>query len=200
MIEQLTVLFCGASMLALVATFLWARPGQLRQHLFAGLVMGPTIAALGMVFFNIGARLYTMIQHIGLFRLSSPGVTTGLRGWLSYSTLAATIPLLAALLILVIFGILHGIGVDHLLHPFDSLNSIFSGGWLSDALGCITLGSLLLGVIPYGFFYALFGALLAALSRVSGANWLSLTQVIAFVTLTAFLWVTSLASAVQRQQ
>jgi hypothetical protein len=159
--------------------------------------MGPSVALLSAVVFHIGAFVYHALQGIKPLGIPAPSQAWGLAEWLRYSCISMIIPLILAVALLVIAVIVNGMDPDDMLTLWDGFDTLTSGPWLPDALGCIALGSLILGMIPYGIFYGLLGFLLSAISREAGTEVMRMQDPLALLAMMVLVWIASLVSALQ---
>jgi uncharacterized membrane protein len=197
--EELTLLCCTSASLALLATFFWARWTSRRVRLFSAVWMGPSIAVLSAVVFHTGMVIYQGVQGLGWknINLGNPDPAWGLSTWLRYSCVAMIIPIFLAILLMVLAIVVNGMGPHDVLTFWDGFDTLTSGAWLPDALGCIALCSLILGTVPYGIFYGILGFLLGTASHVAGTGLLRLQDPLALLALMVLVWIASLISALR---
>jgi hypothetical protein len=197
--EELTLLCCSSAVIALLATFFWARWDSRRVRLYSAVWMGPSIALLSAVIFHIGTVIYQGVQGLGWrsINLGNPDPAWGIATWLRYSCVAMIIPIILAIVLMVLAVIVNGMGPDDVFTLWDGFDTLTSGAWLPDALGCIALGSLILGTVPYGIFYAVLGFLLGTASGVAGAGVMRLQDPLALLAMTVLVWIASLVSALR---
>lgn len=195
--EGLTLLCCTSAILATLATFFWARCGSRRVRLYSAILMGPSVAVLSAVVFHSGTFIYHALTGWKDLGLAAPTSSWSLFEWLRYSSISMIIPLIMAIVLLVIAVIVNGMGPDDVISLWDGFDTLTTGAWLPDALGCITLGSLILGAVPYGIFYGVLGFLLGATSRVIGESVMSMQDSLALLAMTVLVWITSLVRAIK---
>lgn len=195
--EGLILLSCTSAILAILATFFWARWGSRRGRLYSAVLMGPSVAVLSAVVFHTGTFIYHALEGWKDLGLAAPSSSWSIFAWLRYSCISTIIPLILAILLLVIAVIVNGMGPDDAISLWDGFDSITTGAWLPDALGCIALGSLILGAVPYGIFYGVLGFLLGVSSRVVGRGVMSMQNSLALLAMTVLVWTASIASALK---
>jgi len=195
--EELTLLCCTSVLVAGLATFFWARWSSRRVRLFSAVWMGPSVAVLSAVVFHSGTFIYHALQGWKDLGLAAPDPSWGLLAWLRYSCISTIIPLILAIVVLAIAVIVNGMGADDVFTFWDGFDTLSTGVWLPDALGCIALGSLVLGAVPYGIFYGVLGFLLGAASRLTGEGVMSMQDPLALLAMAVLVWTASLASAIK---
>jgi hypothetical protein len=195
--EALTLLCCTSSGIAVLATFFWARWSSRRVRLFSAVWMGPSVAVLSAVVFHTGAFIYHAMQGWKVLGLAAPSPSWSILAWLRYSCISTIIPLILAIVLLGVAVIINGMGMDDALSFWDGFDTLTTGAWLPDALGCIALGSLVLGAVPFGIFYGLLGFLLGTASRVTGEGVMSMQDPLALLAMAVLVWAASLASALK---
>jgi hypothetical protein len=197
--EELTILCCTSGILAVLATFFWARWSSRRVRLYSAVWMGPSIAVLSAVVFHIGTVIYQGVQGLGwkYINLGNPDPAWGIATWLRYSCVAMVIPIILAIVLMVLAVIINGMGPDDVFTFWDGFDTLTSGAWLPDALGCVALGSLILGTVPYGILYGVLGFLLGKASGAAGGGIMRLQDPLALLFMTVLVWIASLVSALR---
>jgi hypothetical protein len=195
--EEFTLFCCGSIVVAVLATFFWARWSSRRVRLFSAVWMGPSIAVLSAVIFHSGTFIYHSLEKWKGLGLAAPISSWGLWEWLRYSCISIIIPLILAIVLLVVAVIVTGMGPHDAVSSLGGLDHFVTGAWLPDAFGCIALGSLILGSVPYGIFYGMLGFLLGAASHVTGEGVMSMQDPLALLAMTVLVWAASLASALR---
>jgi hypothetical protein len=195
--EELSLLCCTSTGVAVLATFFWARWSSRRVRLFSAVWMGPSVAVLAAVIFHLGTFIYQGLQGWKKLGWAAPSPSWGIFAWLRYSCISTIIPLILAIVLLVTGVIVTGIGPHHAAAPLGGLDHFVTGAWLPDAFGCIALGCLILGPVPYGLFYGVLGFLLGTLSRVAGKGVMIAQDPLALLALTVLVWVASLVRAIR---
>jgi hypothetical protein len=193
--DQLVLLCCGSAGVAVLATFFWARWSSRRVRLFSAVWMGPSVALLSAVIFHLGTFIYHGLQRWHALGLQAPTSSWGLFTWMRYTCISTIIPLILALVLLVTTVVVTNIGPHDAVSTFGGLDHFVTGAWLPDAFGCMALGCLVLGPVPFGIFYGLLGFLLGAVSRLAGEGVMSLQDPLALLAMTALVWTASLVSA-----
>ncbi len=87
-----------------------------------------------------------------------------------------------------------GVGPHHAASALGGYDTFLTGAWLPDALGCIALSSLVLGPVPFGLFYGVFGFILGEISHLSGEGILILQDPLALLAMMVIVWTASLVS------
>jgi hypothetical protein len=195
--EELTLFCCTSIVVAALATFFWARWNSRRVRVFSAVWMGPSIAVLSAVIFHLGTFIYQGLQGWKKLGLVAPEPSWGIFTWLRYSCISTIIPLTLAIVLLVTAVIVTNIGPHEVVTPFGGFEHFVTGAWLPDAFGCIALGCLILGPVPYGVFYGLLGFLLGTASRVAGEGVMIMQDPLALLAMTVLVWIASLISAIK---
>lgn len=195
--EELTLFCCASAGVALLATFFWARWSSRRVRLFSAVWMGPSVAVLSAVVFHSGTFIYRALQDWKALGLAAPSTSWGILAWLRYSCIATIIPLVLAIVVLSLAVIINGMGADDALTFWDGFDALSTGAWLPDALGCVALGSLVVGAVPYSLFYGLLGFLLGLASRAAGEGVMVMQDPLALLAMTVLVWTASLASVLK---
>ena len=195
--EELTLFCCTSAGVAVLATFFWARWKSRRVRLFSAVWMGPSIAVLSAVIFHLGTFIYQGFEGWKGLGLPEPSSSWGLLTWLRYTCISTIIPIVLGMILLVTAVLITNFDAHHALSLWDGIGSLATGDWLPDALGCLALGSLVLGPVPYGIFYGILGFLLGSISRVASEGVMSMQDPLALLAMTALVWVASLVSAVK---
>ena len=195
--EELTLFCCASAGIAVLATFFWARWSSRRVRLFSAVWMGPSVAVLSAVVFHSGTFIYHALQGWKDLGLAAPSTSWSIFAWLRYSCISTIIPLILAIVVLAIAVIINGMGADDVLTFWDGFDALSTGAWLPDALGCVAMGSLVLGAVPYGILYGILGFLLGAASRLTGEGIMSMQDPLALLAMTLLVWGASLTSALK---
>jgi hypothetical protein len=195
--EELTLFCCTSSAVAVLATFFWARWNSRRVRLFSAVWMGPSVAVLSALIFHIGTFIYRGLQGWKGLGLAAPSLSWGIFAWLRYVCISTAIPMILAIVLLVTAVIVTGMGPHDAVSSLGGFDTFVTGAWLPDAFGCIALGCLVLGPVPYGIFYGVLGFLLGTASRVAGEGVMSMQDPLALLAMAGLVWIASLASAMQ---
>jgi hypothetical protein len=195
--EELTLFCCTSVVVAVLATFFWARWSSRRVRLFSAVWMGPSVAMLSAVVFHSGTFVYHALQRWQALGLEAPSPSWGIFAWMRYTCISTIIPLILTLVLLITAVLVTNMGPHDAVSSLGGLDHFVTGAWLPDALGCIALGSLILGSVPYGIFYGVLGFLLGAASRVTGEGVMIMQDPLALLALTVLVWTASLASALK---
>jgi hypothetical protein len=190
--ESLTFFCCTSAIISVLATFFWARWGSRRVRIFSAILMGPAVAVLSAVIFHLGTFIYLALQGWKALRLAAPSSSWGLYEWLRYTCISTFIPMILAIVLLLAVVIVTGAGPHHAVSALGGLDTFVTGAWLPDAFGCMALGSLVLGPVPFGLFYGLFGFILGAIARLAGQGVMVLQDPLALLVMTVLVWIASL--------
>jgi hypothetical protein len=196
--ESLTLFCCTSAVISVLATFFWARWNSRRVRVFSAILMGPSVAVLSAVIFHLGTFIYRALQGWQTLRLAAPIPTWGLYEWLRYSCISTVIPLILAIVFLLTAVIVTGMGPHHAVSTLGGVDTFVTGAWLPDAFGCMALGCLVLGPVPFGLCYGLFGFILGAVSRLAGEGVMILQDPLALLVMTVLVWIASLVSALKK--
>ncbi len=197
--EEVTLFCCGSAIIASLATFFWARSGSRRGRLYSAVFMGPAIAVLSAVFFHWGTLTYSALSRWRPLDLAKPSIEWDLFQWLRYSCISTVIPLILAIALMVTAVLVSGVGPHHAAAPLGGLEHFMTGSWLPDAFGCMALGSLFLGLVPYGLIYGCLGFILGTFARLTTQGMMSIQDPIAMLLMTNLVWVGSIVSAIKRK-
>jgi len=193
--EELTLICCSSIVVAVLATFFWARWESRRVRLFSAVLMGPSVAMLSAVIFHLGTFIYRAMQGWKTLGLAAPSQSWGIFEWLRYTCISTAIPLILAIVLLVTAVIVTGMGPHDAVSSLGGFDTFVTGAWLPDAFGCMALGCLVLGPVPFGIFYGVLGFVLGAASRVAGEGVMILQDPLALLAMTVLVWTGSLVSA-----
>ena len=196
--EELTIFCCSSALIAGLATFFWARWSSRRVRLFSAVWMGPSVALFSALVFHSGTFIYQGLQRVKSLKLAAPSSSWGLIEWLQYTCLSTIIPLVLGIILLLTAVILTGVGPHHAVSSLGGFDTFVSGAWLPDAFGCIALGSLILGPVPYGLFFGVWGFLLGITSRIFGKSVMIMQDPLALLVMTGLVWIASMVSALKR--
>jgi hypothetical protein len=195
--ETLTFFCCSSSVVAVLATFFWARWEERRVRLFSAVLMGPSVAVLSAAIFHLGTFIYRSLQGWRALGLAAPSQSWGIFEWLRYSCISIAIPLILAVILLISAVVVTGLGPHHAVSSLGGFDTFVTGAWLPDAFGCIALGSLILGPVPFGIFYGVLGSILGAVSRSIGREVMVLQDPLALLAMMVLVWTGSLVSVVK---
>lgn len=190
--ESLTFFCCTSAVISVLATFFWGRWDSRRVRLLSAVLMGPSVAVLSAVIFHLGTFIYRALQGWKPLGLAAPSHSWGMYEWLRYTCISTIIPLVLAIALLLAAVIITGLGPHHAVSALGGLDTFVTGAWLPDAFGCIALGSLVLGPVPFGLFYGVFGFILGAIARLAGAGVMVLQDPLALLAMTVLVWTGSL--------
>lgn len=180
--------------MAILTTFFWLRWGSRNVRVISAVLMGPSVAVLSASIFHLGTFIYRALQGWKPLGLAEPSNSWGIYEWLRYSCISTAIPLVLAIVLLVATVVVTGLGPHHAASALGGYDTFLTGAWLPDALGCIALSSLVLGPVPFGLFYGVFGFILGAITRLSGEGILFLQDPLALLAMMIIVWTASLAS------
>jgi hypothetical protein len=195
--EELTVFCCTSGLIAGLATFFWARWSSRRVRMFSAVWMGPSIAVLSAVIFHVGTFVYQGLGDIKGIGLEAPTSSWSIFEWLRYTCISTVIPLVLAIVLLVVSVVVTGVGPHDAVSSLGGMDHFVTGAWLPDAFGCIALGSLILGPVPYGIFYGLWGFLLGTTSRLVGKGVETMQDPLALLSMAVLVWIASMVSALK---
>ncbi len=196
--EELTFFCCSSALIAGLATFFWARWSSRGVRLFSAVWMGPSVALFSALVFHSGTFIYQGLRGVKALHLAAPSTSWGLLHWLQYSCISTIIPLVLAIVLLITAVVVTGVGPHHAVSSLGGLDTFVGGSWLPDAFGCIALGSLILGPVPYGLFFGACGFVLGLISRVFDRSVMILQDPLALLLMTILVWVASMGSALVR--
>lgn len=196
--EELTFFCCSSAIIAGLATFFWARWSSRRVRLFSAVWMGPSVALFSALVFHSGTFIYQGLRGIKGLHLAAPSISWSLVNWLQYTCISTVIPLVLAIVLMITAVVVTGVGPHHAVSSLGGFDTFVGGSWLPDAFGCIALGSLFLGPVPYGLFFGAWGFILGVISRVGGKGALILQDPLALLSMTILVWAASMGSALIR--
>jgi hypothetical protein len=195
--EELTLFCCSSVFVSVLATFFWARWNSRRVRLFSAVWMGPSVALLSAVTFHLGTFIYQGLHGWKALGLEAPSSSWGIFAWMRYTCISTIIPLVLALGLLITAVLITNMGPHDAISPLGGLDHFVTGAWLPDAFGCIALGCLVLGPVPYGIFYGVLGYVLGAISRVAGEGVMSMQDPLALLAMAVLVWTASLVRAMK---
>jgi hypothetical protein len=121
---------------------------------------------------------------------------------LRYGCAAAFLPFLVAIVLIVAFAVVSGLGPEHVVTHFMDGNDVdifLTGSSCTDALGCVTVVLILLGPLPYGLLYGMGGFIFGELTRFSGVDFMRLQDPLVAAIITILIWAGSILTALRRR-
>jgi hypothetical protein len=196
LLSALIVLFAASLVIGFIGSLLWRKAPSRAGRLIGATALAPAAAGFSALLFHAGMLLMDLAEQLVGF--GRPTVEAGLVEWLRYSLIAALLPFVVSAVLVVIVAVITEVGPDVVMTHYlsgDEADMFLTGSSCSDALGCVTLGIILLGPLPYGLMFGVSSFASANLARLTGMSLGFLPDALALTVMLLLVWAGSLPSA-----